>query len=62
MECSMEITVREINSKRLSSGEEFLTLLVSYPKSWFAPVKLSPFSFSIENETISWMSKLKLHF
>ncbi len=56
----MEIAVREINRNPLCTDEKFLTLLVSYPKSWFAPIKLSPFSFSIENETISWMSNLKL--
>lgn len=60
MECLMDIAIRELNNKLVSSNEKFLPLLVAYPKSWFAPVKLSPFSVTIEKETINWMSKLKL--
>lgn len=31
-----------------------------YPKHWFAPVSLSPFSNQIEDETILWMQQLGL--
>lgn len=33
---------------------------VSYPRYWFAPVALSPFSRTIEEETIEWMDSLGL--
>ncbi len=35
-------------------------LAVSYPKYWFAPVALSPFATTIEEETIEWMDSLGL--
>jgi len=35
-------------------------LSVSYPKHWFAPVKLSPFASTIEKETIDWVKSLGL--
>lgn len=56
----MDIKVKKLNNKKFFLDKKILTLLVSYPKSWFAPIKLSPFSFSIETETIDWMIKLLL--
>ena len=35
-------------------------LPVTYPKHWFAPVKLSPFASTIEEETIDWLESLGL--
>jgi len=35
-------------------------LSVSYPQYWFAPVELSPFASTIEEETIDWMESLGL--
>ncbi len=56
----MDIEVKKINNEAFLFDKKILTLLISYPKSWFSPVKLSPFSFSIETETVDWMSKLSL--
>ena len=36
------------------------SLAVSYPKYWFAPVALSPFASTIEEETMEWMDSLGL--
>ena len=31
---------------------------IAYPSHWFAPVRLSPFAKTIEEETIAWQPKL----
>src|SRR3990167_8349692 len=36
------------------------SIKIIYPQHWFAPVKLSTFSKTIEDETISWMSAIGL--
>lgn len=36
------------------------TIAVTYPSHWLAPVKLSPFAVTIEEETIHWMSSIHL--
>lgn len=56
----MDIKVRKLTNKKHFLDKKILTLLISYPKSWFAPIKLSPFSASIETETIDWMTQLSL--
>ena len=53
------ITVLE--SKRLFSEDITRKVInISYPDYWFAPVKLSPFAKTIEEETIKWMDSLNL--
>lgn len=36
------------------------TIAVTYPSHWLAPIKLSPFAVTIEEETIHWMSSIHL--
>ena len=35
-------------------------IVVTYPSHWLAPVRLSPFAVTIEEETINWMSSIHL--
>lgn len=36
------------------------TLEVTYPSHWLAPVKLSPFAMTIEEDTMHWLSSINL--
>lgn len=50
--------------KAVEAGSKFLqslasqTIRVAYPSHWFAPVRLSRFAHTIEEETIRWMVSL----
>lgn len=58
--CPGNEPIRILRSSEDSHDLQEHHLEIKYPGRWFAPISLSPFARSIEEETVSWMQTLDL--